>query len=568
MTIEVTDPMVGKVVKVLVKEGQEVSEDEPILMLENPTNQNPTTEPLESDTYFFFEVTDQTSICVSLDSILIQITGGAFGILSITGIPDTICPGQTTDLHINVLGGSGLYNASWSSDPPGYTGSGLSVDASPIVNTTYFVEVGDGFNVLYDTIEIIVLQETAITNEPQDNNLIIGATAQFNVIADFALDYQWQESTDNGSNWSNLTDINEYSGVNTPSLSISPINVSMNGNLYRCIISGNCNNITSNEATLNIIVAQDFIGILKDTSICVNDTFSIACNISNFLQIVDFTLSVEFDNSILSYIDITDIAPEIANNTTVTTTGNSITVAWNSSQEITLPDGVLFYFTFSAFTDDISSLVWNHQLSNITNQPGLQPTMLLTDGDIVSNPLTIPPNYAFADIDTINIIDEINITLTADGGFGDELIWSQNNCDGDTVGTGTPLEIIRPESTTTYYAYWLNQCGKSLCSEVQIVIVYDYKIGIPNAFTPNGDGLNDEFNIVSNYMLNYFRMQIFNRWGQLVFETTDQLLGWDGTYKGNKLTTDSFIWKISYEYSNDGSNFQNISKTGTVMLIE
>ncbi|MFK5855013.1 MAG: hypothetical protein QM503_02705 [Bacteroidota bacterium] len=104
---------------------------EPVLMLTNPTNQNPTTVTLEDDIYYFFEVTDQTTNCSSIDSILIQITGGAFGILSATGTPDTICPGQTTNLHINVLGGSGNYNASWTSNPPGYTNAGLSVDANP-----------------------------------------------------------------------------------------------------------------------------------------------------------------------------------------------------------------------------------------------------------------------------------------------------------------------------------------------------------------------------------------------------------------------------------------------------
>ncbi|MFK5855012.1 MAG: gliding motility-associated C-terminal domain-containing protein [Bacteroidota bacterium] len=412
-----------------------------------------------------------------------------------------------------------------------------------------------------------MLDEIQITSQPQDSDLIIGATAEFMVSVDFALDYQWQESTDNGNNWIDLTNINEYSGVNSPTLTINPIDITMNGNLYLCIISGNCNTISSSQAELSVFDSPDFVANFAYIIVCVDDTFSMACNVSNFLQIVNFTLSIEFDNSMLSFISVTDIAPEIAINTTVTTTGNTITVSWDSIQDITLPDGKLFNFTFSAFADNTSSLSWNHQLTNVTNQPGLQPTLILTDGDIVSNPLAIAPTNAYADNDTINIVDEINILLTAEGGWGDELIWSSNNCGGDTVGTGTPLEIMRPITTTTYYANWHNQCGSSQCSEVQIVILYNYNVGIPNAFTPNGDGLNDEFKVVSNTTLDDFRMQIFSRWGELIFESTDQLNGWDGIYKGNNLSTNSYFWKISYYFSNDGANYYNVSKTGTVMLI-
>jgi gliding motility-associated-like protein len=58
-----------------------------------------------------------------------------------------------------------------------------------------------------------------------------------------------------------------------------------------------------------------------------------------------------------------------------------------------------------------------------------------------------------------------------------------------------------------------------------------FNIQIPNAFTPNGDGLNDSLKIIGTHILS-FELKIFNRWGQLMFETNDILDKWDGTYMG------------------------------------
>jgi len=541
---------------------------EPNTMLVNPTSQDPQTIPLEQTTAYYFYVEDQSSSCTSMDSILIVIIGGALNITSLTGTPDTICPGLTTSLQVNVSGGNvGSYTASWTSNPSGYTNTGLTVDANPSVNTTYIVEVNDGYNSITDSVEIFVRPSTTIIAQPQDTELIEGSSTSFSVSADYATVFQWQESTDNGVTWNILTISTIYSGVTSPTLQINSVDISMNGNLYRCLITGQCNNITSEEALLTVYELHDFICNLDQAEICVGDTFSISCNVTNFLQIINFNLSVDYNSNLLSYRGVTNIAPEIADNLMEAISGTNITLSWSSIQELSLPDGVLFDFSFIALSDGTSSISWNHQISNVTNQPGFHPIMDLTDGEILIFPLPIPPDFVNSDNDTINIANAVNIILTASGGTGDELVWSLDDCDGDIVGYDTPIEIFRPEQTTTYYAYWTNKCGKSLCTDVQIVILYDFNIGIPNAFTPNNDGLNDEFKIITNAILDKFQMQIFNRWGQLIFETSDQNKGWDGTYNNNKVQTGSYVWKISYNYIIDGSQNHNSIKTGTVTLI-
>ena len=68
---------------------------------------------------------------------------------------------------------------------------------------------------------------------------------------------------------------------------------------------------------------------------------------------------------------------------------------------------------------------------------------------------------------------------------------------------------------------------------------------MPNAFTPNNDGLNDVFKpVANNITLN--DLQIFNRWGQIIFETSDINKGWDGVFQGQKCAIGNYVYWLSY----------------------
>lgn len=85
------------------------------------------------------------------------------------------------------------------------------------------------------------------------------------------------------------------------------------------------------------------------------------------------------------------------------------------------------------------------------------------------------------------------------------------------------------------------------------------QIFIPNAFTPNDDGLNDVFKIkYTEPTFNTFNMLIFSRWGELLFESNDLNVGWDGTYNGKKCPLGTYIYLISVE----DKTFQ-----GTVIIV-
>jgi gliding motility-associated-like protein len=70
---------------------------------------------------------------------------------------------------------------------------------------------------------------------------------------------------------------------------------------------------------------------------------------------------------------------------------------------------------------------------------------------------------------------------------------------------------------------------------------------VPNAFSPNRDGLNDVFRAVVHGPIVQFSMTVFNRFGQIVFTTNDPAKSWDGTFKGKPPETGNYIWKCSYQ---------------------
>jgi gliding motility-associated-like protein len=84
---------------------------------------------------------------------------------------------------------------------------------------------------------------------------------------------------------------------------------------------------------------------------------------------------------------------------------------------------------------------------------------------------------------------------------------------------------------------------------------------IPNAFTPNDDGINDRFEIFSSNPLMIESLEIFDRWGSRVFQArnilSDQELGkWDGRINGEKAAKGTYVYKITIRYSDDESNLE------------
>jgi gliding motility-associated-like protein len=114
-------------------------------------------------------------------------------------------------------------------------------------------------------------------------------------------------------------------------------------------------------------------------------------------------------------------------------------------------------------------------------------------------------------------------------------------------GTTGPNIMASPQQTVTYWVTVTDAYGCSLTDSVT-VFVLDFLceepyIFIPNAFTPNGDGENDVLYVRGNNIDELF-FTIYNRWGEKLFETTDQLVGWDGTFKGMQADPGVFVYYL------------------------
>ena len=85
----------------------------------------------------------------------------------------------------------------------------------------------------------------------------------------------------------------------------------------------------------------------------------------------------------------------------------------------------------------------------------------------------------------------------------------------------------------------------------------------PNAFTPNGDGRNDKWNVEGENIAS-IKFFIYDQWGELLFTSTSLQNGWDGTYKGTKEPVGVYVYNVD-AVMNDG---QNIRKKGTITLLK
>ncbi|MBL7765409.1 MAG: gliding motility-associated C-terminal domain-containing protein [Chitinophagaceae bacterium] len=81
------------------------------------------------------------------------------------------------------------------------------------------------------------------------------------------------------------------------------------------------------------------------------------------------------------------------------------------------------------------------------------------------------------------------------------------------------------------------------------------QIYIPNAFTPNGDGVNDEWKITTSTGMNIKQFAVFNRWGEMVWKGHDQRHFWDGTHKGEAATLGTYFYLLRYQCLSDGQTY-------------
>lgn len=124
----------------------------------------------------------------------------------------------------------------------------------------------------------------------------------------------------------------------------------------------------------------------------------------------------------------------------------------------------------------------------------------------------------------------------------------------DVYPSTTLRPEVRPLKTTTYYLTGRTALG---CTATDSVTVYVAFVNMPNAFSPNGDGLNDVFKLQLNTKhVKLLDFSIYNRWGNRVFYTGDVEKGWDGTYNNKPADAGVYYYYVAYTIGEGNYNFK------------
>lgn len=136
------------------------------------------------------------------------------------------------------------------------------------------------------------------------------------------------------------------------------------------------------------------------------------------------------------------------------------------------------------------------------------------------------------------------------------------------VGEGIPFDTVYISRPGRYRAYIDDPCGL-IFDQIDVDFVNCQKIFLPNAFSPNGDGINDRFfPLDGGDVITVHLFTIFDRWGEQVFSATEiptntADLGWDGTLNGQPANPGTYVWYLEASYRNGVRD----SQKGTVVVV-
>lgn len=154
----------------------------------------------------------------------------------------------------------------------------------------------------------------------------------------------------------------------------------------------------------------------------------------------------------------------------------------------------------------------------------------------------------------------------------------------DSICTYESLDVLSSNQYTSYQwstgeterklmvqqpgTYWLTVKDANGCSGTDSITIFEKKcrrgVYIPSAFTPNGDGKNDVFKPVLFGKVKQYRFAVYNRWGAVVFQTSEPQKGWDGKIAGTPQPNATFVWTCYYQF--EGAEPK--TEKGMVVLIQ
>jgi len=341
------------------------------------------------------------------------------------------------------------------------------------------------------------------------------------------------------------------------------------------------NGCINNDSVRVRVVDRVSLTVRPDTTICAGDG----------VQLYAATDGLQFLWTPSSGLSNPNIVNPIANPATTTTYSLKASVGkCFSIDDVTIkpvpypfvnagPDIDICYNTTTQLNGNViaSNFFWKPQGSlnspNILNpiaHPAITTNYILTATDTLGCPkpgydtvrvTVLPKVIASAGRDTMIVAGQ-PLQLNASG--GENYLWTPSTWLSNPSIVNPIAHISSNVDSIRYKVYVTDFLG---CIDSASILVKIFKtnpqIFVPTGFTPNGDGLNDYLKPIAVGIdkIEYFR--VYNRWGQLVFSTTVNGLGWDGTIGGKPQTTNTYVWMVKAVDYTGKSVFQK----GTATLI-
>ncbi|MCB0550993.1 MAG: gliding motility-associated C-terminal domain-containing protein, partial [Phaeodactylibacter sp.] len=166
----------------------------------------------------------------------------------------------------------------------------------------------------------------------------------------------------------------------------------------------------------------------------------------------------------------------------------------------------------------------------------------------------------------IKLGDSLRLSFTTNAAI-DEIIW---DIDPSLSCTDCPEPVVRPNGQTTYTVTLVDPNGCVVSDQIVVLVDVTRKVFIPNAFSPNDDGVNDFFSIYTDSNVKIVRsFKVFDRWGGAVFsaenfEPNGLQARWDGTYRGEKVNPGVYVYFAEIEFG-DG---RVVTDIGEVIVLK
>lgn len=499
-------------------------------------------------TLYYLTITDACGYTVH-DSTLVNI----FGPFANAGADTTICTGGTAILHA-----SGGNTYAWSNGMNTQT-----ISVSPTVNTSYIVTVTDVCSDV-DTVRVLVNPLPVVTAVTSADSLCPGEAAH--LTAGGATTYVWSSNPADPS----------LSGQTTL---VNPLVTPVSSVLYTVV--GTDANTCVNTASVMVVVkpVPNANFIIDDYGLCVNETTNITYT-GNAPPNATFTWNFSGGDVIngsgigpyevawndpgqpvisllvnrdgcLSPVNTDSVTvisrPTALFDVDVTEGCAPLEVHFNEYSLSVLPGSVYQWYFGNGEGTLIQNPVYIYNKSGsfsvtliVSNQYGCNDT-LIKNALIHVYP---NPEAAFSfHPQRVSLLDPV--VKFYDNSFGQIENWQWNFGDGSS---GNLPNLIHTYADTGTYQVVLTVSTMHNCIDStygEVVVTPDNTIFIPNAFSPNHDGRNDIFQAFGTNIIE-FHMDIYTRWGELIFTSDNIDNGWDGTYKGDIVKTGVYDVIIRY----------------------